>query len=445
MAVTEGQGALTGLTLEEEENEDKPNLVKYGVFQNVAQKPTMDLSNLQNVYGTAAMPVFQWVRTIQTGTRQYDPTDTRQQELLEEYRRLTEEKGAPEGFMTADEIAKATVVGTASQVAQATARQAGAALYDPYLKVSSETGKALTTAEKLAEGAKATFSDLPSQLVEDTTAAGFDLLKADNIKAGEAFYPELANRTTAEATGNLELYNKLQGTDKAFRAAQGGNVYNQKAVNAAKQGINSNLTAEAITMNSQTPTYFNQVGERLYGSGAGANWSSAAAGGIVNFGVQLLSGKDPVQAAKSAGAATIGTAIGNALLPGIGGIVGGVLGGIVGGRVICNELQKQGLMTKEDVLLDYRFTRDYLTPQHVRGYQIWAVHVVKHMRKGKGVKFWRHIAQHRSNEIAYIYGKRDKPDYLGKVYRRILEPTCWVVGAFAKTTDWSILYKHKEI
>jgi len=437
MAVTEGQGALTGLTLEDEEDEGRPNYVKYGVFQNVAQKPTMDLSNLQNVYGTAAMPVFQWVRTIQTGTRQYDPTDTRQQELLEEYRRITEEKGAPEGFMSADEIAKATVVGTASQVAQATARQAGAALFDPYV-----TGD---TTEKLVTGAKATFSDLPSQLVEDTTSAGFDLLAADNIKAGEAFYPELANRTTAQATGNLELYNKLQGTDGAFRAAQGGNVYNQASVDAAKQGINSNLTAEAITMNSQTPTYFNQVGERLYGSGAGANWSSAAAGGIVNFGVQLLSGKDPVQAAKSAGAATIGTAIGNALLPGIGGIVGGVLGGIVGGRVICNELQKQGLMTKEDVLLDYRFTRDYLTPQHVRGYQIWAVHVVKRMRKGKGVKFWRHVAQHRSNEIAYIYGKRDKPDYLGKVYRRILEPTCWVVGAFAKTTDWSILYKHKEI
>jgi hypothetical protein len=438
MAVTEGQGALTGLTLEDEEDEGRSNFVKYGVFQNVAQKPTMDLSNLQNVYGTAAMPVFQWVRTIQTGTRQYDPTDTRQQELLEEYRRLTEEKGAPEGFMSPDEIAKATVVGTASQVAQATARQAGAALFDPYV-----TGD---TAEKLATGAKATFSDLPGQMVSDTTAAGFDLLKADNIKAGEAFYPELANRTTAEATGNLELYNKLQGTDNAFRAAEGGKVYNQAAVDAAKQGVNSNLTAEAITMNSQTPTYFSQVGERLYGSPqAAANWSSAAAGGIVNFGVQLLSGKDPVKAAKSAGASTIGTAIGNALLPGIGGIVGGVLGGIVGGRVICNELQKQGLMTKEDVLLDYRFTRDYLTPQHVRGYQIWAVHVVKRMRKGKGVKFWRHVAQHRSNEIAYIYGKRDKPDYLGKVYRRILEPTCWVVGAFAKTTDWSILYKHKEI
>ena len=438
MAVTEGQGALTGLTLEDEENEDRPNYVKYGVFQNVAQKPTMDLSNLQNVYGTAAMPVFQWVRTIQTGTRQYDPTDTRQQELLEEYRRLTEERGTPEGFMSADEIAKATVVGTASQVAQAAARQAGAALYDPYV-----TGD---TTEKLLTGAKATFSDLPSQLVADSTSAGFDLLAADGLKAGEAFYPELANRTTAQATGNLELYNKLQGTDGAFRAAQGGNVYSQEAVNAAKQGVKSNLTAEAITMNSQTPTYFSQVGERLYGSPqAAANWSSAAAGGIVNFGVQLLSGKDPVKAAKSAGASTIGTAIGNALLPGIGGIVGGVLGGIVGGRVICNELQKQGLMTKEDVLLDYRFTRDYLTPQHVRGYQIWAVHVVKRMRKGKGVKFWRHVAQHRSNEIAYIYGKRDKPDYLGKVYRRILEPTCWVVGAFAKTTDWSILYKHKEI
>ena len=76
---------------------------------------------------------------------------------------------------------------------------------------------------------------------------------------------------------------------------------------------------------------------------------------------------------------------------------------------------------------------------------MWAVSVVHKMRKGKSVKLWYHIANHRLNEIKYILGKRDKPDYLGKLYRKILEPTCFILGKFCKTTDWSVLYNKKEI
>lgn len=168
-----------------------------------------------------------------------------------------------------------------------------------------------------------------------------------------------------------------------------------------------------------------QVG---YGYGAGR-----AIGG-------LLAGESVGDAAKAGVKSGVGAAIGNMILPGVGGFIGGA----IGGRVICNELQRQGVMSRQNVLLDYRFTRDYLTPQHVNGYHVWAVHVVKQMRKGRGVKLWRHLAQHRANEIAYIYGKRDKPDYLGKIYRKILEPICWSVGFFCEKTDWSVLYKAKE-
>ena len=168
-----------------------------------------------------------------------------------------------------------------------------------------------------------------------------------------------------------------------------------------------------------------QVG---YGYGAGR-----AIGG-------LLAGESVGDAAKAGVKSGVGAAIGNMILPGVGGFIGGA----IGGRVICNELQRQGVMSKQNVLLDYRFTRDHLTPQHVNGYHVWAVHVVKQMRKGRGVKLWRHLAQHRANEIAYIYGKRDKPDYLGKIYRKILEPICWSVGFFCEKTDWSVLYKAKE-
>ncbi len=432
--VTDNPGALTGLTLDDEDKADKP--IVYGVYQTESQTPDADqLANLQNIYGTAAMPVFQWVKSIQTGTRQYNPADPVDQELLQKYNDLVEQQGQPPGYMSADEIAKAVVVGTAGQVGQLAASQAGAALFDPYLAGKSTGGKMLA-------GVGQTFGSTPQQLVTDTSSLAFDNI--GDLKSGQTIYPELANRKVAEATGNLDLYNALEGKGTSV----GDNItsYNPSDVTSAKANTSSNLTAEAITQSSKTPTYFSEVGDRLYGTEAAkANWAGAAGAGIVNFGVQLAMGEDPEKAAKSAGASAIGTAVGNALLPGLGGVIGGVLGGVVGGRVICNELCRQGVMTRKQVVLDYKFTRDYLTPQHVNGYHVWAVWMVRQMRKGKFVKFWKHVAGHRANEIAYIYGERDKPDYLGKVYRKILEPTCWAVGYFCKRTDWSTLYNTKEV
>jgi hypothetical protein len=433
MAVTDGKGALTGLSLNEEDESKKP--IVYGVYQTQSQTPDMDLSNLQNVYGTAAMPVFQWVRTIQTGQRTYDPNDTSDRKKLEEYKKMVEEQGKPPGLPDWSEIGKQVAVGTASQLGQAAASQAGAALFDPYL-----AGE--TTGSKLLTGVGETFGSTPAQEVASTTNLAFDNI--DKLAKDQTIFPELANREVAEATGNLDLYNAV--SDGGKEVGKGIKSYDANVVNDAQKTTGGNLTAEAITTSSQTPSYLSQVGDRLYGTEAAkANWSGAAGAGLVNFGVQLAMGEDPEKAAKSAGASAIGTAVGNALLPGIGGVIGGVLGGVVGGRVICNELCRQGIMTRKQVVLDYRFTRDHLTPQHVNGYHVWAVWMVKQMRQGRFVKFWKHVAGHRANEIAYIYGERDKPDYLGKAYRRILEPTCWVIGAFCKTTDWSVLYKPKEI
>jgi len=169
---------------------------------------------------------------------------------------------------------------------------------------------------------------------------------------------------------------------------------------------------------------------------------------VGNFAVQLIAGEDPASAARKAGASALASHVAKSIftpiLGPIGGAVAGFVGGALGGRVICNELMKQGLLSKEDVILDYRFTRDYLTPQHVNGYHLWAVWVVKQMRKGRMVSFWKYIAQSRANEIAYIYGKKDKPDYVGKAIRIIGEPVCWFLGLFCKKTDWSTLYKEKE-
>ena len=120
-------GALTGLT----NTEPKP-LVTYGVFQQQAQTPP-NVENLQNVYGTAAMPSFQFVKMIQTGERTYDPNDTVQKDLLEQYKEITDKQGTPPGMPEADQI----IAGVASEVGQAVGRQAGRALVDPYLEGSA--------------------------------------------------------------------------------------------------------------------------------------------------------------------------------------------------------------------------------------------------------------------------------------------------------------------
>ena len=206
----------------------------------------------------------------------------------------------------------------------------------------------------------------------------------------------------------------------------------------AIEGINPfKAQAENITTGQ---FYKGDIGKQAF--------SGSVGGAVANFGVQLALGEDPASAARKAGATAIAGHVAKSLLvpvlgP-IGGVLGGIAGSLIGGRVICNELHKQGLLTKEQVLMDYKFTRDYLTPTHVNGYHLWAVWVVRQMRKGRMIKFWKHIATHRANEIAYIYGKREKPDYLGKIYRCIGEPVCWLLGTFTKATDWSVLYKENK-
>ena len=171
-----------------------------------------------------------------------------------------------------------------------------------------------------------------------------------------------------------------------------------------------------------------------------ANIGGSLGAGAVTIAYNLASGKNLRKSLEAGVKVGLGTYVG-----GLFGPLGSMIGGLVGGRVICNELMRQGIMTRKQVVLDYKFTRDHLTPTHVNGYHVWAVWMVKQMRKGRLVNFWTHVAGHRANEIAYIYGERDKPDYLGKVYRKVLEPICWSIGFFCQKTDWTVLYKEKEI
>jgi len=482
----ENYGALTGLNLDEK---DKNDPYKYNVYQAKSFDSGLSGQDLQSSYGTKAMPVFDWVRLVQSGQRTYDPSNEFDEDMLEKYKNMS---NVPDDLMSPQEImAQQALQGSAGQVGTVIGKSIGGALVDPvYANMS--------VGEKLVQGTKNIYTDTPAQALRkasELTSKQQTFLKQnpDFVYQPEFKDPNTAkifglddelltleNASTFKDTGFGQVSNRdsirggfmrkdtldslNNGTLGMERGYDGMNLsdvelantslqYQPPKLNLSEPITGSSLSVPDLGFQEQFGNYVEGVSDRLnpFGaSGAGAsNFSSAATGSLFNFGFRVASGQDIDEAAKSAADAGAVTFLTTALLTmtplapfatAIGGVVGGLFT-----RVICNELMKQGLLDRKQVILDYKFTRDYLTPQHVTGYHVWAVWMVKQMRKGRLVGLWSHIAGHRANEIAYIYGERKKPDYLGKLYRKILEPICWTVGAFCKETDWSVLYTKKEI
>tara|TARA_R110002110_G_scaffold243335_1_gene459884 strand:+ start:1312 stop:2538 length:1227 start_codon:yes stop_codon:yes gene_type:complete len=390
---------------------DDPQTFTYDLFSLKKNAPNLAGRKLQDVYGRGTMPSFQWVEAIKSGQRTYTDSSAadrlKMQQYIEDWKNADDNEKS--GYPTPEEIM----------------REIGSTV----APIAMGVGESLATGGTFMEGLP--FIDSGGSLATGTTSFNAGALKdftgaqLDALKAAPSLTGNNAMSTAdaVKAIGSPEqiaLYEKTG--DASFLTDAGATV-------------GRDLSQSASFGELLTPD--NPAGLQ--------NWKGAAGGAVGNFGIQLLMGQDPVTAAKSAGAGALGKVIGSALGGPLGGWIGGALGSIIGGRVICNELYNQGLITKRQLVNDYKFTKDYLTPAHVNGYHLWALWMVKKMRKGNYVKFWKHIVLRRSNEIAYIYGERDKPDYLGKVYRRIFEPICWVLGKFCKETDWSVLYNKKEI
>ena len=156
------------------------------------------------------------------------------------------------------------------------------------------------------------------------------------------------------------------------------------------------------------------------------------AGGAGYMVSRALGGDKKESTAAGAGAA-IGTAVGGP----VGGVVGGVIGKVLGGRVICTELHRQKLMSKEDYLMDLKFTETHMIPKYgdafLQGYWSFAVPAVKKMRQSKlHTKFWKHIACSRAQDIKWRLGK-GKFNIFGRAYSLFFENLCWAIGKIKKT------------
>lgn len=399
------------------ENEDGTFTAK--TYQLKSNTPTFDLDIMQNVYGTKYMPMFQWVSQQETGSVTFDPKDDMisEEEANELRQEFQEEYG-----IDPTEALKQEALAMGAQLAAGVGGQIGRS-------VASNIGDNQSfDLASLGEG----ISDF-----------------SENFKLTDTFGAPKSGPSAKVKFSPTSDNAKLVDAKQTIKANQPGfeDIANPKGAEVKAKNLEDAKGAQATLLAGGNTGYFSGVGDRLSSFGSSstaagrANLYGSAGAGLGTTAAMLIGGASLKDSAKAGAKVSVGTYIGTA----IGGPIGGFIGGMLGGRVICNELQRQGIMTRKQVVLDYRFTRDYLTPTHVNGYHIWAVWMVKQMRKGRLVNFWTHVAGHRANEIAYIYGDRDKPDYLGKVYRKILEPICWSIGFFCKKTDWSVLYKQKEV
>ena len=99
-------------------------------------------------------------------------------------------------------------------------------------------------------------------------------------------------------------------------------------------------------------------------------------------------------------------------------------------RVICTDLHRTKELSTRDWIRDTKFTFKTLSKTHVKGYLLWAEPTVRHIQKyPRYRKIWKHIAQHRANDIAWRLNE-GKFDLLGRIYAGIGEPVCWALGNF---------------
>ena len=109
------------------------------------------------------------------------------------------------------------------------------------------------------------------------------------------------------------------------------------------------------------------------------------------------------------------------------------------GTVICTELYKQNLMSREDHRLSWNFTINNFSETHINGYWYWAVPTVKLMKKNKLVtKFWNHVMSNRTKDIKWRLNK-GKFNLLGRLYSILIENGSYIIGKIIKNK------KNKEV
>ena len=94
---------------------------------------------------------------------------------------------------------------------------------------------------------------------------------------------------------------------------------------------------------------------------------------------------------------------------------------VTGGSVICSELCRQNLISKEDYKIHWDYTMNKWTKDELKGYWIWAMPIAKKMKTNKWLtKFWLHIMKYKIQHVKYTLGKA-KFTLKGYIYNSLIE------------------------
>ena len=306
-------------------------------------------------------------------------------------------------------------------------------------------GEELVSGPSIIKQTEKIQREIPSQVEFDAKTGTFITKKARTVdleyKPGDVT-PESTELTALEKVMNMQpmagtgdaglekAYASMERLQKLAEQKQKFEQYTQLAktgldVYNLASGKDINIfTRGGVNPNAGT-TPLNFLGTPV--GTQGATLGTMGAAGVAGHTVSgMLGGSKKQQKAAAAGAA-IGMVGGP-----IGAVVGGTIGHVIGGTVICTELYRQKLMSKEDCRLSWDFTINNFSKTHINGYWYWAVPMTKIMKKNKLVtKFWNHIMSNRTKDIKWRLGK-NKFNLLGRLYSILIENGSYIIGKLIK-------------
>ena len=411
-------------------------------------------------YGTAADPsqrfIFRKIMTDAEGNPQklfenFESLDDIEKQFIAEADQRREEL-TPEELSTLDILKDAGIL-TAVEIGKPVAKAGLQTLVE---------GGTIDAAKDAAKGALP-FVKSDAEVVKDFT----DQFSSD-------FTYDVASSETLKNTGRgAELVSRGEATpvtlpdgSRGFAVKEGAMAKNFSSISTTPDPV-TDLDYSSAYKRNQVPKN-QQAIQGARGTSTGGYFSkgsfkarydtafsaeSLGTNFAVDFAVNLALGKGKPKerieaAAKQSAASTIGGAVGYTVGGPVGAFIGSTAGNVIAsGSVICSELYRQRLITKEDYFINLRFTRSHLIPQRgysiLQGYWFMAIPVVKIMRKNKTMtRIWKHIFQKRTSDLKWRLGK-GKCNLLGRVYSLVFENTCAVLGKFCSEQDYQILYKEK--
>lgn len=262
-------------------NED--GTITLPTFELKSRGSGLELGELQNLYGTKYMPMFQFIEKQQTGTYTYDPADDNlmSQEQMDAIKAEFEAQHGMSAELAllqakAERAGQKTLGATAAQVA---GKAAQAMIGDAPFGEGALTG--LNTLNPF----KGMMSKAPTQALYGVEGGTKQFANIQDATAYKTLFPDstITELPAAEAP-------------KDFLAL----------------GLQKMQGKEGTT-----------IVDRLYGSEAAvANFKVTASAAGADFITQVAMGADPMDAAKDAGKTAVLSYVANAIIPGSGPIVG---------------------------------------------------------------------------------------------------------------------------